>query len=47
MGSNNDLVMSTNRVDLSTESLKHIRISDEKTTTKPDLATKSKIELID
>lgn len=47
MGSADVLVISTNRLDLSTVFLKHIRISDKKTTIQPDLATKLKIELID
>ncbi len=47
MGSSGVLVLSDARVDLITDSLKHIRISDKKTTTQPDLAPKSKIKLTD
>ena len=39
--------MSTDRVDLKTEILEHIRISDKKTTARPPLGTKLKIELTD
>ena len=42
MGPNDVLVMSNDRV-----SLKHIRISDKKTNKRPDVAAKSRIELID
>ena len=47
MGSDDVLFMSTDRVDLKTRTLKHIRISDKKTTARPPLGAKSKIELTD
>ena len=47
MGSDDVLFMSTDRVDLKTKTLKHIWISDKKTTARPPLGTKSKIELTD